>query len=318
MKRLKRVSKLKLPLESTSSVQNSNENTKIFSNELVQSLLRLAIVAKWFLIKWKTLRRQKDDLAIIAFGDSWFNLSMFDLIPIVRGMIRKTDEKTIDTIRWLHEFKHPVLNCAMPGNTLNAALQNDLHKVAIRSSKAKKFIILLSFGGNDLIDIIDEFVVGHGAKAAVNRKALVRYIRTRTLPFFAQYISMLMTTVANKTKLHTDEMDNLRIIMHGYDYFHPEKTPNSTYTAFLKNLFTARAIPEKVADKIVRVFVDSINLEMKRFTEKIPVLRVIDLRSQIPKIYWSEQIHPSSFGYRIIAQKFSTEIARATHEMKNL
>lgn len=237
---------------------------------------------------------------IIAIGDSWLNRKMFD-----------TKFYVIDTLDWLKQ-SYCLINCAIPGFTLQRELEIKLYKSAFaRIDKKKQLIILLSLGGNDMLNILFSFIKGNEKKTRLQKSYLRKFIRHILMKKFYNYISLLLEEYTNCSDTTAkSDVKNVKVIMHGYDYFHPEKQPSSIFTAILKTFFEENKIPTNIANEIVRQFVDICNEEMQRLTKLIPTLVMIDLRGKIPKKYWGEQIHPTSEGYSIIARKFHDKIQK--------
>lgn len=260
--------------------------------KLVSMLFSAAVLRKKLRLLLLRLILRKKVPSIIAIGDSWLNRRLFDRGPL-----------HWDTIDWIKQ-KYPLINCAIPGYTLEDEIKNRLCDLALKIVNLRRpLVIVLSLGGNDMLNIFSSFMSGSGSKCKLKKKHLTNFIKTVMFPQLKRYVTSLVRQYEKYGHLKY-----FKIIIHGYEYFHPEKEPNSKFTAMLKEFFYNNNVPIPLASKIVREFVDITNKELLKLAKETPCLEVVDLRGKIPKKYWGEQIHPTPEGYAIVAAKIMNRI----------
>lgn len=262
----------------------------------------LLFIFKKLTIKFHIFRIDPKLPSIIAIGDSWLNLTLFDW---------RKYRKNIDTIDFLRlSHKYNIIDCAIPGYKIADEVRQKLFRTAITSVPGD-FVILLSFGGNDLTLNFERYIRGTGEKAKLNKKLLRKAIRMLYLKYFKLYLDLMyleinsMNAQLSKSKIKKQ----LRCLIHGYDSFKPlVLTDGKFHERFDK--FMKLDIPNDHAVKLVKEFVDVTNMELKKFCDKTVNLTYIDLRGLLYDVQWSDALHPAPLGFSRIAERFINEISK--------
>ena len=250
------------------------------------------------------------DARILAEGDSWFTIG------------------AIPSSNLLFELRFPrttaVVNIAYPGDTIkrisDLASNPDLRKMLTNRNFGWKWhAIVLSGGGNDLIDRVGELLrvppAGSGSTPAdyVDANALGALV-TEVQKGYRHIVALRDSTSLNA---------GVAIIAHTYDYATPRNAPAKFLGAvgfkgpWLHKAFEAAAIPEAmrlgVADQLFNMLADGI----VALAGQLPAFRVVDTRDTLVRAApgttgvsgdWLNEIHPTSAGYAKIAGKLEPVI----------
>lgn len=246
---------------------------------------------------------RKEKITVIAMGDSWLNFTLFDFWPKF---------KTIDTVDWMKKMNEfNIVDAAIPGYRLSDEIRFKMFRYCVDAMEGK-FVILLSFGGNDLTKDFDRFVIGSGARAKINKKLLQKYVHSiyfKALKFYITLIHYELHSLnMQRTKRHIRE--NTFFLIHGYDYFRPDVLEkNGMYHERFVKLFNERHMTVEQTLKIAKDFVDITNLELKKFCARLHNMTFVDLRGSLGTER-ADAIHPTPQGYKELAERFTAEIKK--------
>lgn len=239
-------------------------------------------------------------------GDSWFSYNAVPHSANVLDQIHLTAPCV-------------VLTLAQPGDTIRhmgAIASNPMLRryLADRNFASNWDAILLSGGGNDLIDAVDKIIVAGTGTAPgnwINETVLADTLKTVAEGYEAIVAARDVPGSVNAGK---------PIVVHTYDY----PTPNNTPATFLGMpaigpWFWKRFEALGVADRRLRAAIT--DYVLSRLAETLLGLaarfanfRVIDTRGTLIRAAfdatgnsndWLNEIHPNSAGYRKIADRIS-------------
>lgn len=241
---------------------------------------------------------------ILAEGDSWFTLG------------------GIPTSNLLFELRFSaqtmIVNLARPGDTIvriTDIAENIELREALNAPALKWRAILLSGGGNDLVDEASNILLSRSERSAermarmedyCDQTKLVKLLETITEGF--SKIVALRDQLAGKTK-------RVPIVTHTYDYMTPRNSPTRffgvpTLGPWIYKAFRDNDIPGEdwleLSEYLVNQMAES-HLEMvKKFND----FHVVDTRGMlIPASLgstgddgdWLNEIHPNNEGYKKLA-----------------
>jgi hypothetical protein len=218
-----------------------------------------------------------------------------------------------------------VVNCARPGETIRRVgkiAQNPNLKAAMSSSDGYAWgAILLSGGGNDLIDDVG--------------KIIRKYSKRKTYPADYCDLDELDKTLASISTGYR-KINELRdragssckgrpVITHTYDWMTPRNSPARFFPfkisgPWIYTALKAARVPQSEWNAISDFVVDSLRNTIKglaRGAHKLPNFHVVDTQDTlIPAALgetgvsgdWMNEIHPAGDGYKAIAEKISTKV----------
>lgn len=249
----------------------------------------------------------KEKLTIIAVGDSWLNLTLFDAW---------NKFKKLDTVDWMKYYgRFNIIDAAIPGYTLINEVKCKLFRTALLNTN-DDYAFLLSFGGNDITSDFSRFIEGYGYKSKINKKLLKKVLTTIYFKYLKFYLQMI-NAEARSTSMEKYKRNKLHFFIHGYDYFRPEFKIKGKYHNRFECLFYQFGMTTKKAITITHEFVDITNNELRKLSKKLYNLHYIDLRGTVEKSEWVESIHPNSNGYAKIANKITSAISQRRMMIKN-
>jgi len=256
---------------------------------------------------------------IIAEGDSWFTIGGLQLqYPWFSNILY--------TLRF-SESKTLILNLAEPGDTvknISSMVRNDNFRFALQAHRNHKWqAILLSAGGNDLIDGVGGFLLNKQQRESqntTNSHQTEHYINLNKF-------NALLNKIASNYRLLADMRGNseIPIVVHTYDYPTPNNSPSRFFNVGLLGpwLFTAMEkadIPNNkrvaVTDYLFEKLADTI-LNLKKGTNKIQNFHVVDTRGLLKRASfgstgesgdWLNEIHPNKKGYEKIARAIEEKL----------
>jgi hypothetical protein len=253
----------------------------------------------------------------LAQGDSWFSISTL---------------KPWSATRLLDHLRFPAtavaINCADPGDTLAHMVdlrRDPLFFALLAGPKERQWnAILLSAGGNDLIDAIQVPPVDSSQVPIAPHERLLltqdewdgplsvdRYISKDGWANFANHLTLQFKALDFiRSKSRTNAFTP--IFTHTYDYATPRASPAIAGVGpWLMPALTEYGIPAQDWDKLADTFIDK--LADITLNLGLPNLYVIDTRHSLTRAVdnatgvsndWENEIHPTGDGYDKIAPRY--------------
>jgi GDSL-like Lipase/Acylhydrolase family len=238
----------------------------------------------------------------LAEGDSWFSIdaiprsaNVLEQLPLAQRAIALSLANPGDTIRKMAEMG--------TGSSLERFLGNAQFAPTWDA-------ILLSGGGNDLIDAMHGIVVngtGNDPAAYVNASALGALVDS-VESHYARIVAL------------RDKPGSVNagtpIVAHTYDYAMPRNAPALVFGGQLSGpwlfpAFEARGIADsELRFDIARLAIDALALRLMSLQDQFENFVVVDTRGQLTPAAadaprnsndWVNEIHPNSHGYAKIA-----------------
>ena len=262
------------------------------------------------------------DKYILAEGDSWFHIGGLTGVGNARNLI---DEITING------KQSQLLNMALTGDTVRRISESFESSNFKEMLKTKNWdLLLLSAGGNDLIDALTEDL-----KYVVEDKTLSIIQSSKNANSFKSYINeedlnLLIDFVLSKYKalftfIQKTKNKEVPIIIHTYDYPTPRDAPAEIFVLkkgpWLYSAFNKKKVP-------VKHRVEICNYIFKRLADALLTLTTPNVANvanvYVVKTYdtllradsipgnsydWLNEIHPNAKGFEKLAKKINAEIA---------
>lgn len=251
------------------------------------------------------------DYRILAEGDSWFTMAGIPTSNLLFSM----------------RFKVPtvIVNCARPGDTIRNMTQLasniDLRHAMLESHGSNWDAILLSGGGNDLIDDAAE-IIQRPSGSPTDPAAYVNEARLQeTMTDIAQGYRRI---VALRDKAGSS-CAGKPIIVHTYDWMTPRNSPARFFGMPLLGpwVYTAlvdEGIPQSrwnaISDYLVARLRDTIK-GLATGPDRLPnfhvvttqgVLKRADLGTVLESNDWLNEIHPNADGYKKIGSRITNRL----------
>lgn len=248
---------------------------------------------------------------ILAEGDSWFTIG------------------GIPSSNLLYEMRLPqagiVCNIAYPGDTLKhiaeIADNDDLRKLLTERFGYRWHAILLSAGGNDLVDRAPILLRNPGTGSGNARDYLVSEQLERLVFDVQSGLRAIVGLRDGATSVNHD----VPLVVHGYDYPTARNAPARFLAVpvlgpWLFRAYEALVIPDAVRVPITDFLVDVLAEAIKvmavgpaalphvHFVETRNALERADAGSAGTSGDWLNEIHPNHTGYRKIAARISARL----------
>jgi lysophospholipase L1-like esterase len=257
---------------------------------------------------------------VLAEGDSWFHITgakPFNLRNLLDGIS-------------FNEQYTALANMALSGDVVFRIAQRFKNQKFYDALQQPWNMIMLSAGGNDLIDALSELghykvadrtlsiiksnPLGTQYKHFINEEDLTLLLET----IFSSYSNMAeyIKTTVNK---HTP------IVLHTYDYPTPNDAPAITiigtrgpwlYRALCKK--TGKNVPEKYWKEISDYCFDRLSDTLSALN-KLPNFTVVKTKGLLNRAElnqkgeskdWRNEIHPNSDGFKKLSKKINADIAK--------
>lgn len=248
---------------------------------------------------------------ILAEGDSWFSIAAIPSSNLLYALRFK--KMTI------------IANCAEPGDTIKKMgdiARNDLLKEALSRTWGKTTwdLILLSGGGNDLIDHATNIIIPKN-KRATNIRNVNGYCDQEKLKKLIEKIQQGYRKIIKLRDARSSSSVGKPVITHTYDYATPRNSPvkflflKTPLGPWLYTAFTKRQVPDEDWMPLAKYLIDELAegiLALQRGRDKLPNFHVVDTRGTLTPAKlghpgnsndWVNEIHPDSDGYRKLASK---------------
>ncbi len=229
-------------------------------------------------------------IAIVAEGDSWFNLPAL-FFP--------------DTLIDKLSANRPIHNIAMWGDELDEMIAAGEYLPALLQGGIR--FLLFSGGGNDalgggdLSSFLDQRVSGDNDPANASR-----YIR----PEFFDVLDdaeILYAQLANNVLSASPET---YLVLHGYDYAIPR-----TGGPWLGREMALRGFHPKdnkvISRAVIRLMIDAFNDRLRTLHNNMQNVIYLDLRGTIPVSGWFDELHGKSASAQKLAAKYASLLNKA-------
>ncbi|MGB5259973.1 MAG: SGNH/GDSL hydrolase family protein [Gammaproteobacteria bacterium] len=253
------------------------------------------------------------DNRILAEGDSWFSMGGIPTSNLLFSMRFK--RFTI------------IVNCARPGDTIRKigaiARNSNLKKAMSRKDGYAWDVILLSGGGNDLIDDIDNIVM----KFTGIESDPANYCNQVELAKTLQSVEKGYRKIIDLRDAAGSSCKGKPVVTHTYDWMTPRNSPARFFPFKIKGpwiypVLVTAGVPESQWNIISDYLVDSLRTTIKGLTtgpDKLPNFHVVSTQDTITPAAlgetgesggWMNEIHPGSDGYKKLATKISKRVRR--------
>jgi hypothetical protein len=274
-------------------------------------------VMSWGFIDWNdpfhTPESSLFEYRILAEGDSWFSLG------------------AIPTSNLLFSMRFPrdtvIANCAYPGDTIRrmATLARDK---ALREAFSQAYniswdLILLSGGGNDVLDEADDILLMSTERGTVSGPA--DYCDQAKLQTLLDEIGKGYRQIVAFRDAAGSTSVGKPIVTHTYDIPTPRNSPSNFIVVpvlgpWLQPAMHAAQVP--VADRVAvsKYLIDSLAdtiLGLANGPNALPNFFVVDTRGTLTPAQadapgvsgdWMNEIHPDSDGYKKLAKLLEAEV----------
>jgi hypothetical protein len=247
---------------------------------------------------------------ILAEGDSWFSINAVPGTNLLKALA----------------FAHPtiILNIAEPGDTIlrmSALVRNPWARkfVTDRNFASKWDLLLLSGGGNDLIDSAGAII---RTPAVAGSTEPADYADAMEL---ARLIGSVQDGFRRLAALREEPGSTCAgrpIVTHTYDYPTPRPSPGKflfvdALGPWLHGAFEDKGTPQAMRMPVTRLLLDALGdgiIALAQGSERIPNFHVVDTRGTLTPAApdatgrsgdWENEIHPSAGGYRKLAEVVS-------------
>ncbi len=251
------------------------------------------------------VEERPDGLKILAEGDSWF---AYPRQYILLG----SDANVVD-----HLGDNPELliyNTSTSGDEAVTMVSGEQKFALIKRLTYNEFDhMLFSGGGNDLIGRYDFDFVIRERKKGMTWQRCVREDRLRIK------LAQLETTYRILCELVEEHAinPNMSIVTHTYDIATPRMTGFESFDLFPlgKSWMHPYMDKKKISDPadqqaIVRHLLGAFKDMLLRVAGEYPALTVVDTQGTLKEDQWRNEIHPTSQGFGMIADKIYSHALR--------
>lgn len=254
-------------------------------------------------------------LCILAEGDSWFS---FGAIP---------GDNLLNELRF--ERRTIIVNAAYPGDTIRHLSELSDTLPLRRMLFARNFafewdLILLSGGGNDLIDAARSIIVAPPAGTSVDPLDYINGPRLATLIDDVQAGYRRLASLRDTSEIQANR--DVPIVVHQYDFATPRHSPSKFLGTPVRGPWLAPALDgagvhdpalrQAISDHLLRALGDGI-AALAHGPDAIPNFHVVATRGTLDRADpaatgssgdWLNEIHPKPKGYRKLGEKIAAAI----------
>jgi len=252
------------------------------------------------------------DTLILAEGDSWFTIGGLFAPNLLMSL--RFHKATL------------ILNCASPGDTIvhmSALAHNYVYKEAFRYDYAWD-AILLSGGGNDLIDRADEIILDAAQRKGRTLSGPADYCDQDRLERLIGDVQQGYRTLVSVRDASPGPASRAPIFVHTYDYPTPRNAPARFIVGnigpWIYKALNQSGVPEQdrvgVSDYLFDRLAQGI-LALRHQTPALENFHVIDTRNTLVRAGldtvgnsgdWLNEIHPNEDGYKKLARKLEKKL----------
>ena len=250
----------------------------------------------------------RSELKLLAKGDSWFSTGSFPVCNMLQQM----------------QFSKSacILNLAIPGDTVAAMSERiqdwrDEFSFQVGPPDAPRWdAILMSAGGNDLIDALAQLIRG-----GVNSNRASDYVDHDALHALEQAIIASYSRIVRFRDRASSPNREVPIFVHTYDYAMPSCAPARSYDLIPVDgpwlSPRMRDVPRPMWAALTRYLIDRVAHALLSLAATLPNFVVIDTRGMLRGVEpettdrsgdWQNEIHPSRAGYRKLAPRFASAV----------
>lgn len=258
---------------------------------------------------------------LLAEGDSWFTLGGIPAHNLLEGLDFPTSGAAI--------------NLANPGDTI-AEMEKALkagagrRRVDIWASEFGRFVadsaaypltaIVLSGGGNDLIDAIPHLLKGGFDFARLQAADASEAIDAEALAKFDRFLTASFTGIVDFVRTHGGPNAHVPIFCHTYDYPTPNDAPARILgarvgEAWIYPKLVAAGVPQRLwvplTDHLIRhlaATLKSLQLEDFHVVNTLDTLVRAQPGATGESGDWENEIHPTRAGYKKLGRKLAKAI----------
>ncbi len=255
------------------------------------------------------------DYHILAEGDSWFTLCGIPTSNLLFAM--RFNRSTL------------IANCGMPGDTIKHMAQigrNKAFRDALADTAFSWKLILLSGGGNDLIDDADEILIDEPNRAGITINGPADYCDQGRLAQLVDEVEAGYRRLVATRDAPASRAQGTPIITHTYDYPTPRNSPArfvgiGLLGPWIYSALTRAQVPEAdwqaVSDYLFDTLADAI-VALSQGPNALPNFHVVDTRDTLTRASpgttgdsgdWMNEIHPDFEGYTKIAELLEAKAA---------
>jgi hypothetical protein len=263
----------------------------------------------------------------LAHGDSWFSIG--SIVPLA-------------TTNILAEMDFPftayAVNCARPGDTLAHMVdwkRDPNFRMLLASVKASPWhAILMSAGGNDVIDAASVLPVMGGKETPRDRRLFLRpeewaaeggasrYISEEGWRLFKDHLSPQFDALVAARDGDGSLSKGMPVFFHLYDFITPRPSPSVAVLLstgpWLAPALTAYGIPPEDWIETSGTLMNRLADIIISAATRLPNVHIVDTRSSLVPasihdpgmtLHWANEIHPTKAGYGILAQKYAATVS---------
>lgn len=270
------------------------------------------------IISWMDVERDGfpvfPDNNLLAEGDSWFTVSGFPAYNL------------LFELRFHKQTR--IVNCGLPGDTVKHIAQIEKNR-GLREALSSRMgfrwdAILLSGGGNDLIDEADRIILSKSARSQANIQGPEDYCDTKRLDTLIRDVQNSFRRIAALRDAPKGSARGVPILTHTYDYATPRNAPARFFFGalgpWLYPPLVASDVPSEdwvaVADYLINALADGI-LALQSGPRRIVKFYVVDTRDTLKRAKldhcgdsndWQNEIHPNGRGYEKLAKRLEPKL----------
>jgi len=249
---------------------------------------------------------------ILAEGDSWFTIGGLFAPNLLMSLRFHRDTL--------------ILDCASPGDTIvhmSALARNHVYKEALRYDYAWD-AILLSGGGNDLIERADEIILDKSQRQGRRIRGPADYCEPEQLGRLIEDVQQGFRTLVSVRDAADGPAGTTPIFTHTYDYPTARNAPArfivATLGPWIYRALTRSVVPERDWVRLTDYLFDQLAegiLELGRRPHGLENFHVIDTRNTLVRAAagtvgdsgdWLNEIHPNEDGYGKLAKKIEKRL----------
>lgn len=255
-------------------------------------------------------RYQGSELKLLAKGDSWFSTGSLPVCNMLQQM--RFSQRAC------------ILNLAIPGDTAAAMSEriegwkDDFSRHVGAADAPRWDAILMSAGGNDLIDALPQLIC-----SGANSHRACDYVNPAALRALEHGLIVSYSRIVSFRDRDGSPNRGVPIFVHTYDYTAPSLAPARIYDLIAvdgpwlsPNL---RNVPRDMWVPVSNYLLDRVADTLRSLQEILPDFIVIDTRGTLRGVApettgrcgdWQNEIHPSRAGYRKLAPLVAQAVDR--------